>query len=450
MATLELERWGPGGWDTLATLRFYRPESGLFSPVRLNYKGQDGYHCEMTIDDAPDEDDVAEEIFVPIISLPFVQWASPRVPGELFETYEGEPVAALLRDLIPSGWARRRLLDRLVPHHVLGQQYQDGPQYDVLLLQSAARSPIGHFRIKDPFRQDEGVPAIPLSVDGVGDRGWPHYGLDTHEWSSEDDPLWAGLGAGGENPKLLINQASDGLYYLDGNEPEGCSISDYWLVKWPREPVTRNREDILYAEYLYLKALGSLGFDVPEVRWQPHALWVRRFDRGPGGERYPVESLYNVMGLIGNGARLNHVDVLTAILPMASDPDAMLIEYLIRDHINRLLGNSDNHGRNTSFHRNFHGLELTPIYDVSPMVMDEDGIAWSTTWPTEWQKEGRPDWDRIIQHFAQSPQGVSSGLQTRSAVLSKLENTEAWLALPESVTRHPRILPPGISIGLQP
>ena len=247
---------------------------------------------------------------------------------------------------------------------------------------------------------------------------------------------------------MLINQTSDGLYYLDGNEPEGCAISDYWLVKWPREPFTRNRVDILYAEYLYLKALGSLGFDVPEVRWQPDALWVRRFDRGPRGQRYPVESLYNVMGLIGNGARLNHVDVLTAILPLASDPDGMLIEYLIRDHINRLLGNSDNHGRNTSFHRNFHGLALTPIYDVSPMVMDEDGIAWSTTWPSDWQQERNPDWNRIIRYFAQSPERVRSGLKSKAAALTQLTNTDAWKALPDAVVRHPRVMPIGVSLEL--
>ena len=126
----------------------------------------------------------------------------------------------------------------------------------------------------------------------------------------------------------------------------------------------------------------------------------------------------------------------------------MLVENLIRDHINRLLGNSDNHGRNTSFHRTFHGLELTPIYDVSPMVMDEDGIAWSTTWPKAWQKDGHPDWPSVIQRFTQSPDQVWAGLQSRSAALTELQRTDAWQALPESVTRHPRVLPIGVPIGL--
>ncbi|WP_339806843.1 HipA domain-containing protein [uncultured Marinobacter sp.] len=448
MSVVELERWGPAGWDTLAGITIDRSESGLLSTMRLDYKRQDGWTCIPLPGVTLGLEDFQEDDFVPVINLPFVQWASPQVPGDILETYEGEAVAALLRDLTPSGWARRRLLERLRPPRRQDGSIQDGPQHDVRLLEECALSPIGNFRIKGPSVDDGLFPSIPLDVECAGDWHWPYEPFNEALGLSDIHPIWVGLGAGGENPKLLINRADDGQFYLDGNEPDGCVITDYWLVKWPREPVTRNRIDILRAEYLYLKALGSLGFDVPEVRWQPYALWVRRFDRGPGGERYPVESLYNVMGKIGNGARLSHIDALEVILPLASDPDGMLVEYLIRDHINRLLGNSDNHGRNTSFHRTFHGLELTPIYDVSPMVMDEDGIAWSTIWPREWKKGGSPDWQSVIQRFAQSPDRAWAELQSRSEALAELQRTEAWLALPESVTRHPRVLPIDVRIAL--
>ncbi|UZD64653.1 type II toxin-antitoxin system HipA family toxin [Marinobacter sp. AN1] len=448
MSVVELERWGPAGWDTLAGIIIDRPESGLLSPMRLDYQRQDGWTCVPLAGVTLGLEDFQEDDFVPVISLPFVQWASPQVPGDVLETYEGEAVAALLRDLIPSGWARRRLLKRLRSPRWQDGTIQDGPQHDVRLLKEGALSPIGNFRIKGPSVDDGLFPSIPLDVERAGDWYWPYEPFNEALGLSDIHPIWAGLGAGGENPKLLINRADDGQFYLDGNEPDSCMITDYWLVKWPREPISRNRIDILRAEYLYLKALGSLGFDVPEVRWQPDALWVRRFDRGPGGERYPVESLYNVMGKIGNGARLSHIDALEVILPLASDPDGMLVEYLIRDHINRLLGNSDNHGRNTSFHRTFHGLELTPIYDVSPMVMDEDGIAWSATWPRDWQKGGNPDWQSVIQRFAHSPDRAWAGLQSRSAALTELQRTDAWQALPKSVTRHPRVLPIGVPISL--
>ena len=37
MSVVELERWGPAGWDTLAGIIIDRPESGLLSPMRLDY-----------------------------------------------------------------------------------------------------------------------------------------------------------------------------------------------------------------------------------------------------------------------------------------------------------------------------------------------------------------------------------------------------------------------------
>ena len=78
-----------------------------------------------------------------------------------------------------------------------------------------------------------------------------------------------------------------------------------------------------------------------------------------------MESLYNVMGKIGNGARLSHIDALG-----------------------------------------------------------------------------------VIQRFAHSPDRAWAGLQSRSATLTELQRTDAWQALPESVTRHPRVLPIGVPTGL--
>ncbi|WP_269084834.1 HipA domain-containing protein [Pseudomonas sp. HUK17] len=34
-------------------------------------------------------------------------------------------------------------------------------------------------------------------------------------------------------------------------------------------------------------------------------------------------------------------------------------------------GNTDNHGRNTAILRDGEGVWLAPIYDLAPMVMDE-------------------------------------------------------------------------------
>ena len=243
MPLVELERWGPAGWDTLAEIRIDRPKSGLLSPMRLDYQRQDGWTCVPHPGVTLGLGDFQTDDFVPVISLPFVQWASPQVPGEVLETYEGEAVAALLRDLIPSGWARRRLLERLVSPRWQDRTTQDGPQHDVRLLKEAARSPIGNCRIKGPSVSGDRNPPMPLDIERAGDRYWPYEPFSEAAGLADSYPVWAGRGAGGENPKLLINRADDGQYYLDGNEPDGCVITDYWLVKWPREPVSGNRID---------------------------------------------------------------------------------------------------------------------------------------------------------------------------------------------------------------
>jgi serine/threonine-protein kinase HipA len=410
--SLTLERWTLAGWKTLATVRILKPGQGLLSPMRLDYDTEIAAVAQCIAPD-PGEDDDDEQ--APVIRLPFVHRASSCLSGDVFRTCEGEPVAALLRDLIPSGWARRRILETLAP------QRRDGPHNDLALLQRATRSPIGDLRIKGAFCEPaDAFPPAALDIEARGYWNWPYVSKAVVSKGHGERPLWAGLGAGGESPKLLVNRCVDGGYYLDGNEPADTPVTDYWLVKWPRGPVSQNRRDILRAEYLYLQALRDLGFDVPEVRWRESALWIRRFDRGSKGERAPVESLYNVMGSIGDGARLSHTRVLDTILPLASDRDEMLSEYLIRDHINRLLGNCDNHGRNTAFHRAADGLHLTPLYDVAPMVMDEDGIAWSTTWPTDWLREGRPDWHSLVQRYAEEPDRVLAGLQSRCVALTEL------------------------------
>ena len=440
MSSVTLERWSPAGWGELAKISLLEPEHGLHSPMRLDY---DTGVILLDPEILPEPADFDEDNDVPIFSLPFVQWPSPAIPGDVFRTYEGEPVAALLRDLIPSGWARRRLLEKM------GHRRQDGPHFDLALLQHGTCSPIGNLRINHPGseRATQFAP-IPLDLDKPSEWHSPLVSLEYEQGEDRARPLWAGLGAGGESPKLLVNRCGNGQYYLDGNETHAYPITDHWLVKWPREPVTRNRVDILYAEYLYLQALETLGLNVPEVQWREDTLWVRRFDRGPGGERYSVESLYNVMGRIGNGARLSHIDALDTILSLASDPDEMLIEYLIRDHINRLLGNCDNHGRNTAFHRTDRGIHLTPLYDVAPMVMDEDGIAWATTWPRDWLNLGHPDWVAIVQRFAHDVERVFDGLQSRCAALTDLEQTAQWRMLPESVRKHTRVMPISVPIDL--
>lgn len=436
--TLTLEQWRSFQWEPIATVTVYEPERGLYSPMRLDYITsielldsrlmgvvEEGSECDDGDDDNEDEDFDW--------SLGFDEQVGIRFSGGLLSSHRDEPVAALLRDLIPSGWGRQQMAARLF------YLRKDGPSRDILLLRQGAQAPIGNLRIK-PVRDDDCFEPL-IKGYSVEELTYGRGMLRLEQEACKGLPLWAGLGAGGESPKLLISRCTDGLYYWEGARPD-FSVTDHWLVKFPREPLNRSRKEILRAEFLYMTALKKLGFDIPEVHWLDDSLWVRRFDRGPEGQRYSVESLYSAMGRIGDGARLYHDAVLDELLPLARDPDGLLTEYLIRDKINRLLGNCDNHGRNLSFHRSREGLYLTPIYDLAPMVMDDDGVSWATVWSDAWQTRGRPEWERIVRHFAQEPERVFEGLRKQGAALRQLADTEEWQALPESVKRHPRIMSP--------
>lgn len=53
----------------------------------------------------------------------------------------------------------------------------------------------------------------------------------------------------------------------------------------------------------------------------------------------------------------------------------LVADYLRRDLLNKILGNSDNHGRNTAIIRDTASFRLVPIYDLAPMVMDDEGMG---------------------------------------------------------------------------
>jgi serine/threonine-protein kinase HipA len=98
-----------------------------------------------------------------------------------------------------------------------------------------------------------------------------------------------------------------------------------------------------------------------------------RFDREVAEQgllRHPVESIYSVCDVTENGTYLSHEFVLGRlgeIWTMAGQRGELFdlaVEYISRNLLNRILGNSDNHGRNISIIRDCGKLRLAPIYDL--------------------------------------------------------------------------------------
>ena len=130
------------------------------------------------------------------------------------------------------------------------------------------------------------------------------------------------------------------------------------------------------------------------LRWDRDSLWIPRFDRVPqkidiGGyihpmERIGLESLIAAAGVAEFGANLNHEIYLNVIAQYSTSPTQEIFEYILRDFLNICCGNTDNHGRNTSFMRLPSGrVELSPLFDFAPMVLDDSGIARASRWQHE-------------------------------------------------------------------
>lgn len=117
--------------------------------------------------------------------------------------------------------------------------------------------------------------------------------------------------------------------------------------------------------------------------------------------------------------------------------DDLVFEYVRRDLLNRILGNTDNHGRNTSIMRVGGKFRLAPIYDLAPMILDEEGITRTTKWAAE--RKGSSDWSDNCAELA--------GYTDPDALLQRLmKAAEDFRALPDLLTDAPESMRNAASI----
>lgn len=304
-------------------------------------------------------------------------------------------------DIIPAGAARKSLQRRF------GGEKPDGMDMGFFLLSRCTPSPIGHLRVKESFEHIDQTRKEAFARKEVVDRT-----NDFLEYAYESGAALGGAtGAQGEAPKLIMVEDEEGALYADAMLPDELAHR-HWLVKFARNQATERDKNILRAEYHYYKAISQLGLNtistdglVLEEAAKP-SLWMPRFDRRVANgvvERIPVESIYSVCGNTEPGSKMNHEDVLSRLILLwrtngqEGELEDLVFEYLRRDLLNRILGNSDNHGRNTSIFRYRDKFELAPIYDLAPMVLDPEGVTRATKWKPE--RMGSPDWRTICGYF---------------------------------------------------
>lgn len=321
-------------------------------------------------------------------------------------------------DLLPQGYGRQELLRQL------GLSIYAEASADWQLLRCGAANPIGNCRVREAVAwvQERSVPQPQgFSFADVAQRG-----ATFTEYLAQHGLFVAGSSAvQGEWPKILLTETAAGDLFLDHVLPDSLA-KRHWLVKFARgQDATLNR--ILELEAVWMALARFLGL---RVHGQPllkqRALFIPRFDREwHAGQlvRHAQESLYALCGCSGFGVQLSHNTACYWLGQAATDPQTEILEYLRRDVANVVLGNKDNHGRNTAIQRHADGwVGLTPVFDFAPMVLHPDGIARAMRW--EQGDTGHPDWQAAARQAAEAGnvalQPLLQGLQAMAAKVLQL------------------------------
>lgn len=412
-ATLTLEALLNGRWRRAAILEF--PEESVGDRGLCHFEYEHAFLDEYLVD--PVRPDAQASLRLP---LEFGPSTHARWPS-------------FLDDLRPMGSARRLWLSRL--------NLPDVPSSDFQLLAQGTVAPVGNLRIGEAVPAREG-PLRRFSAEAVIER--EH---DFIAWAADHGAQVGGAsGAGGDSPKLLLRRDLDGQVWIDSWQDEPDNPARHVLVKFARGRAERDRL-ILRSEYVYYQALTRLGIDTISTDGMAlyegqngPSLWLPRFDvrRHEGREvRLGVESMYSLLAA-GPGARLHHQDVLAALQKVVSPSawPALLVEYVRRDVLNLVFGNSDNHGRNTSLLKSADAVWLAPVYDFAPMKMDLEGISRTTQW-RGFERGGDIDWRGLFPTFGEHEALVRDALKALAEQLVSLPELLRELGLPQETLAFP-------------
>ncbi|GEM_PF-28203 len=417
-----IQAFSDGAWSDAATLTVENPERVADGRCLVAY---DGDYIIANIDRMEDRCELALSVNLPL------NWDHHGVKG----------YPAFLYDIIPSGAAKDSLESRY------GRLKPDGVEMGLYLLERFTPAPVGHLRIKESVEGLQPDRHEAFAHAEVVDRTneFLEYAYETGA------ALGGATGANGQAPKLVMTEAHDGALYADAMLPDDQACR-HWLIKFARNRGGERDKDILRTEFHYYKAVAALGLDtVPsdglalEEAVKP-SLWMPRFDRRIVDgvvERIPLESVYSICGITGYAQPMAHAEVVHRLVGLWIDNGQqdevhdLVFEYVRRDLLNRILGNTDNHGRNTSIMRVGGKFRLAPIYDLAPMILDEEGITRTTKWAAE--RKGSSDWSDNCAELA--------GYTDPNVLLQRLKKAaEEFRALPDLLTDAPESMRNAASI----
>lgn len=415
-------------WQDIADLKILEPHKGSASATEL------AYDLEYSISFLEKRDEHACSVILPV---------------QILVQHESKAWFSFLDDLVPSGAARRYWIQSL------GLQKCSVAEQDFSLLKAGTIAPVGNLRIKEsiPFmHSDSTLHLRQFTIDDVVERH-----IDFLEYAQQMGAISGGAtGAGGEAPKLLIRLSKHEQVWIDTYQNRFDEPDQHYLVKFPRNKRSAIDCDILRAEYHFYHLLQGLGFstiDTTQMRLlegeKYPSLWLPRFDTQWQDEQWHrcgLESVYSILDK-APGSHLNHFDVIDALCTMFTSIDPnfnaaqFICEWLQRDLLNILFGNSDNHGRNTSFLKKSGKIFLAPIYDFAPMKADPEVVTRSTTWGSPYEEGGEYRWESITQNLARwcDPAVSLAALKCLANQLKGLKQHLIHQGVPQSIVDMPSL-----------
>lgn len=169
-----------------------------------------------------------------------------------------------------------------------------------------------------------------------------------------DEALLRGSSVGGARPKALIDDGGRGLIAKFSSGTDTIAM--------------------VQAEYIAMELGRRAGLDIAPVKLTSalgkNVLLVERFDRVVGtAKRRALVSALTMLELDELAARwAGYAELAQVIRERFPQPTSSLRELFARITFNILVGNTDDHARNTAAFWDGEVLSLTPAYDICPQL----------------------------------------------------------------------------------
>ena len=181
---------------------------------------------------------------------------------------------------------------------------------------------------------------------------------------------------------------------------------------------------MLQSEAVFHDLVKSLGFNKFGVTYYlKKCLFVERFDieyRDGKEIRYGLESISSSLGDTQFGVEPGHWVILDCIKKYSTSKIEDVKEYILRDIFNLVLGNKDNHTRNTSWlKKSDETVRLSPWYDLCSMAFDSTGVSRVNRWESYESAGHVIDWHGVFNRI--ESQGYLSKEHTSLLLKRSLE-----------------------------